>query len=107
MSNNGFTQQSEFQSSYYSAIQCATGMKLYYVIAYQKLDEYHIEKVCLTLIILKIFDIYLCHYFATNQKIAITHLWHAMGPQTMYHLIAKDKVAEQHIKRKACNCNSF
>ena len=25
------------------------------------------------------------------------HLWHAMGPQTMYHLIAKDKVAEQHI----------
>ena len=30
-------------------------------------------------------------------KIAITHLWHAMGPQTMYHLIAKDKVAEQHI----------
>ena len=38
-----------------------------------------------------------CHYFATNKKIAITHLWHAMGPQTMYHLIAKDKVAEQHI----------
>ena len=39
----------------------------------------------------------LCHYFATNKKIAITHLCHAMGPQTMYHLIAKDKVAEQHI----------
>ena len=44
-----------------------------------------------------IFAIYLCHYFATNKKIGITHLWHAMGPQTMYHLIAKDKVAEQHI----------
>ena len=55
------------------------------------------EKNSLTLILLKIFDIYLCHYFATNEKIAITHLWHAMGPQTMYHLIAKDKVAEQHI----------
>ena len=57
------------------------------------------EKNSLTLILLKIFDIYLCHYFATNKKIrvAITHLWHAMGPQTMYHLIAKDKVAEQHI----------
>ena len=55
------------------------------------------EKNSLTLILLKIFDIYLCHHFATNQKIAITHLWHAMGPQTMYHLIAKDKVAEQHI----------
>ena len=55
------------------------------------------EKNTLTLILLKIFDIYSCHYFATNKKIAITHLWHAMGPQTMYHLIAKDKVAEQHI----------
>ena len=55
------------------------------------------EKNSVTLILLKIFDIYLCHYFATNEKIAITHLWHAMGPQTMYHLIAKDKVAEQHI----------
>ena len=38
LSYNGFTQQSEFLSSYYSAIQCATGLKLYYVIAYQKLD---------------------------------------------------------------------
>ena len=55
------------------------------------------EKISLTLILLKIFDIDLCHYFATNKKIAITHLWYAMGPKTMYHLIAKDKVAEQHI----------
>ena len=31
-------------------------------------------------------------------KIAITHLWHAMEPQTIYHLIVKDKVAEQHIQ---------
>ena len=31
--------KSQFQSSYYSAIQCATGLKLYDVIAYQKLDE--------------------------------------------------------------------
>ena len=28
----------EFQSSYYSAIQCATDPKLYYVIAYEKVD---------------------------------------------------------------------
>ena len=54
------------------------------------------EKISLTSILLKIFDIYFC-YLATNEKIAITHLWHVMGPQTMYHLIAKDKVAEQHI----------
>ena len=46
---------------------------------------------------MKIFDIYFFCYLATNEKIAITHLWHAIEPQTMYHLIAKNKVAEQHI----------
>ena len=61
----------------------------------------------LTVILLKIFDIYLCCYFATNKKIAITHLRHAIEPQTMYHLIVKDKVAEQHILGKYSNCNSF
>ena len=30
-------------------------------------------------------------------KIAITHFWHSREPQTMCHLMAKDKVAEQHI----------
>ena len=52
------------------------------------------EKNSLTLILLKIFDIYLCHYFATNKKIAITHLWHATEPQTICHLTVKEKVAE-------------
>ena len=65
------------------------------------------EKISLTLILLKIFDIYFFCYLATNKKIAITHLWHAIEPQTMYHLIAKDKVAEQHILGKHSNCNSF
>ena len=64
------------------------------------------EKISLTLILLKIFDIYFC-YLATNEKIAITHLWHAIEPQTMYHLIAKNKVAEQHILGKYSNCNTF
>ena len=65
------------------------------------------EKISLTLILLKIFDIYFFCYLATNEKIAITHLWHAMGPQTMYHFIAKNKVAEQHILGKHSNCNTF
>ena len=65
------------------------------------------EKICLTLILLKIFDIYFRYYFATNMKIAITHLWHAMEPKTICHLIVKDKVAEQHILGKYCNCNSL
>ena len=58
-------------------------------------------------ILLKIFDMYFCHYFATNKKIAITHLWHAIEPQTLCHLIVKDKVAEQHILGKYFFCNSF
>ena len=65
------------------------------------------DKICLTLILFKMFDIYFCHYFATNKKITITHLWHAIEPQTICHLIVKDKVAEQHILGKYCNCNSF
>ena len=65
------------------------------------------EKNSLILILLKIFDIYLCHYFATNKKITITHLWHAIEPQTMYHLIAKEKIVEQHIVGNYSNCNSF
>ena len=65
------------------------------------------EKISLTLILLKIFDIYFFCYLATNEKIAITHLRHAIEPQTMCHLIAKDKVAEQHILGKHSNCNGF
>ena len=53
------------------------------------------KKISLTLIYLKIFDIYFSHYVATNKKIAITHLWHTMELQAKYHLIPKDKVAEQ------------
>ena len=65
------------------------------------------EKISLTLILLKIFDIYFFCYLATNEEIAITHLWHAIEPQTMYHVIAKNKVAEQHILGKHSNCNTF
>ena len=52
------------------------------------------ENISLTLILLKIFEIYLCRYFASNKEIAITHLWHAIESQTVCHLIVKDKVAE-------------
>ena len=65
------------------------------------------KKICLTLKLKKIFDIYFCHYFATNKKIAITHLWHAIEFQTICHLIVKDKVAEQHILGKYSNWTSF
>ena len=65
------------------------------------------SKVCLTLILVKVFDIYFRHNFATNKKIAITHLWHAMEPQMICYVIVKEEVAEQIILRKYSNCNSF
>ena len=65
------------------------------------------EKISLTLILLKIFDIYFFCYLATNEEIAITHLWQPIELQTMYHLIAKNKVAEQHILGKHSNCNTL
>ena len=34
---------------------------------------------------------------ATNQEVAITRLANATELQTMHHVIAKDKVPEQHI----------
>ena len=77
------------------------------MIAYQKVDDNIFEKISLTLILLKIFDIYSFCYLVTNEKVAITHLWHVIEPQPMYHVIAKDKVAEQHILGKPSNCNSF
>ena len=46
-------------------------------------------------------------FYSSNEEIAITHLWQAIEPQTMYHFIAKNKVAEQHILGKHSNCNSF
>ena len=63
--------------------------------------------ICLTLILVKVFDIYFHHNFARNKKIAITHLWHAIEPQTICHLIVKEKVAEQRILGKYSTCNSF
>ena len=65
------------------------------------------EKNSLILILLKIFEIYSCRYFASNKEIAITHLWHAIESQTIWHLIIKDKVAEQHILGKYSNWTSF
>ena len=53
--------------------------------------------------IFEINDIFYYYFYST----AITHLLYAMELQTVYHLIAKDKIAEQHILGKYSNCNSF
>ena len=55
-----------------------------------------------------IFHIYFCHYYlATNKKIAIIHLWHAVEPPTMYHLIAKDKELNNIFEEKALTAIVF
>ena len=64
------------------------------------------EKIDLTAKLFKIFDIYFFCYLATNEKIAITHLLYAKELQTMYHLLAKDKITEKRILGKYSNCNS-
>ena len=56
---------------------------------------------------MKAFDIYFRHNFAATKKIAIAHLWHAIEPQTICHVIVMDKVTVQHILGKYSNCNSF
>ena len=61
----------------------------------------------LCVILSKKFDTFSFLNCATNQKIAITCLANATELQTMHHLIAKDKVPEQHILQKPSKCNSF
>ena len=56
---------------------------------------------------MKVFDTYFHHNFATKKKTAIAHLYHAMEPQTICHVIVKEKVAEQIILEKYSNCNSL
>ena len=65
------------------------------------------DKTGLTVKLLQIFDIYFFCYLVTNERIAITHLIYAMEIQTMYHLMAKDKIAEQQILGKYSNCISY
>ena len=55
------------------------------------------------MILSKKFDTFSFLNCATNQKIAITRLPNATELQTMHHLIAKDKVPEQHILHSECN----
>ena len=50
------------------------------------------ENISLTLILLKIFDIYFFCYLATNEEIAITHLWQAIEPQTMNNIFEEKAV---------------
>ena len=42
-----------------------------------------------------------------SQKVAITHLAIGIGSQVTHHVVAMEKVAEQHILTKGSKCNTF
>ena len=42
-----------------------------------------------------------------NPKVAITHLAIEMDTQVTHHVVAMEKVAEQHILTKCSKCNTF
>ena len=50
---------------------------------------------------------YYFYHFASNKNIGITSLDDLTELQTMYHLIGKLKVPEQHIFPKYSKCSSF
>ena len=56
-----------------------------------------IQRKSLSVILSQKLDTFSFLYCATNQEVAITRLGNATELQTMHHLIAKDKVPEQHI----------
>ena len=66
-----------------------------------------IQRKSLCMILSKKFDTFSSLICATNQKIVITRLANATELQTMHHIIAKDKVPQQHTLQKLSICNSF
>ena len=42
-----------------------------------------------------------------TESMSLWHLWHATEPQTICHLIVREKVSEKHILGKYSNCNGF
>ena len=56
---------------------------------------------------MKIYAIYSLWLYLKIDKVAITHLAMEIHFQTTDHVVAVEKVAEQHIRTKYCKCNSF
>ena len=65
------------------------------------------ERNCVAPILLKIQAIYSLWLSLKIEKVAITHLAIEIHFQTTAHVVAVEKVAEQHIGTKLCSCNTF
>ena len=56
---------------------------------------------------MKIQAIYSLWLSLKMEKVAITHLAMEIHLQTTDHVVAVEKVAEQHIGTKLCSCNTY
>ena len=65
------------------------------------------ERNCVAAILLKIQAIYSLWLSLKIEKVAIIHLAIEIHFQTTGHVVAEEKVAEQHIGTKLCSCNTF
>ena len=65
------------------------------------------ERNCVAAILLKIQAIYSLWLSLKIEKVAITHLAMEINFQTTGHVVAVEKVAEQHTGTKLCSCNTF
>ena len=65
------------------------------------------ERNCVAAILLKIQAIYSLWLSLKIDKLAITHLAMEIHFQTTDHVVAVEKVAEQHIGTKYSKCNSL
>ena len=66
-----------------------------------------VERNCVAAIFLKIQAIYSLWLPLKIDKVAITHLVMEIHFQTTDHVIAVEKVPEQHIRTKYSKCNSL
>ena len=65
------------------------------------------EQNCVAAILLKIEAIYSLWLSLKIEKVAITHLAMEIHLQTTDHVVAVEKVAEQHIGTKLCSRNTY
>ena len=65
------------------------------------------DRNCVAAILLKILAIYSLRLSLKIENVAITHLAMKIHFQTTDHVVAVEKVAEQHIGTKYCKSNSF
>ena len=58
-------------------------------------------------VLLKIFYKYSFNNLSKIKELAVSHLYSTVELRSIYHVVGKKKVVEQHTFTKYCKCNSF